>query len=108
MIMMKRIATSYPGKIFQRPDGLMIWLWPKLWKKKGKMWVTMGMVHRGNAYCSIEETLFFIEIGALHLLDENGICLSLKELYEKFSDGKSGCYWELFEVYRHLKFLMVM
>ncbi|KAK6244205.1 hypothetical protein QUC31_010614 [Theobroma cacao] len=73
-------------------------------EKKGKMWVTMGIVRSGKTYCLIEETLFLIEIGALHLLDENGICLSLKEVYEKLSD-ESGCYWELFEVYRHLKSL---
>ncbi|XVF31296.1 hypothetical protein REPUB_Repub16aG0133800 [Reevesia pubescens] len=74
-------------------------------EKKGNMWVTMGIVRNGNTYCSIEETLFLIEIGALHLLDEKGICLSLNEVYEKLSDVNSGCYWELFEVYRHLKSL---
>ncbi|XVE95912.1 hypothetical protein REPUB_Repub02eG0176200 [Reevesia pubescens] len=74
-------------------------------EKKGKMWVTLGIVRNGNTYCSIEETLFLIEIGALHLLDEKGICLPLKEVYEKLSDENSGCYWELFEVYRHLKSL---
>ncbi|XP_022744097.1 tRNA-splicing endonuclease subunit Sen54 isoform X1 [Durio zibethinus] len=74
-------------------------------EKKGKMWVTMGIVRSGNTYCFIEETLFLIEIGALHLLDEKGICLSLKEVYEKLSCEKSGCFWELFEVYRHLKSL---
>ncbi|KAK8671729.1 hypothetical protein V6N13_038316 [Hibiscus sabdariffa] len=74
-------------------------------EKKGKMWVTMGIVRNGNTYCSIEETLFLVEIGALHVLYGNGIHLSLKELYEKLSDGKSGCDWELFEVYRHLKAL---
>ena len=46
-----------------------------------------------------------IEIGALYLLDEKGIGLSLKEVYEKLSYEKSGCFWELFEVYRHLKSL---
>ncbi|XWS66318.1 hypothetical protein CRYUN_Cryun05aG0189500 [Craigia yunnanensis] len=66
-------------------------------EKKGKMWVTMGIVRSGNTYCSIEETLFLIEIGALHLLDEMGICLSFKEVYEKLSYEKSGCFWELFE-----------
>ncbi|XVE75575.1 hypothetical protein DITRI_Ditri12bG0104600 [Diplodiscus trichospermus] len=74
-------------------------------ERKGKMWVTMGIVRSGNAYCSIEETLFLVEIGALHLLDERGICLSLKEAYEKLSYAKGGCFWELFEVYRHLKSL---
>ncbi|MBA0848698.1 hypothetical protein Goshw_005791 [Gossypium schwendimanii] len=74
-------------------------------EKRGKMWVTMGIVRNGNTYCSIEETLFLIEIGALHVLDGNDIHLSLKELYEKLSNGKSGCYWELFEVYKHLRSL---
>jgi len=29
----------------------------------------------------------------------------LKEIYEKVAEGKSGCCWEGFEVYRHLKSL---
>ncbi|KAE8712093.1 hypothetical protein F3Y22_tig00110264pilonHSYRG00285 [Hibiscus syriacus] len=48
---------------------------------------------------------FLVEIGALHVLDRNGMYLSLEELYEKLLDGKSGCNWELFEAYRHLKSL---
>ncbi|OMO51043.1 hypothetical protein CCACVL1_30039 [Corchorus capsularis] len=74
-------------------------------EKRGKMWVTMGISRSGKTYCSIEETLFLIEIGALHLLDEKGKCISLMEVYEKLSVEKSGCCWELFEVYKHLKSL---
>ena len=42
-----------------------------------------------------------MEIGALLLLDDNGTSLSLNDIYAKVSGG----YWELFEVYRHLKSL---
>lgn len=48
---------------------------------------------------------FLAEIGALYLLDNNDLCLPLKEIYEKIANEKSGCSWELFEVYRHLKSL---
>uniref|UniRef100_A0A5B7C221 tRNA-splicing endonuclease subunit Sen54 N-terminal domain-containing protein n=1 Tax=Davidia involucrata TaxID=16924 RepID=A0A5B7C221_DAVIN len=72
---------------------------------KGRMWTTTGIVRSGKIYCSIEETLFLAEIGALHLLDENYTSLPLKDIYKKVAEGKSGCYWESFEVYRHLKSL---
>lgn len=42
------------------------------------------------------------EAGELHLDD---LCLSLEELYKMVSQGKFGCCWESFEVYRHLKSL---
>lgn len=73
--------------------------------KKGKMWVTMGIVRDGKIYITIEETLFLAEIGALHLLDENDKCLSLKDIYEKVAQEETGYSWEHFEVYRHLKAL---
>ncbi|XVF31297.1 hypothetical protein REPUB_Repub16aG0133800 [Reevesia pubescens] len=70
---------------------------------------TAGLIHSGNeileTFKYYPDVRFLIEIGALHLLDEKGICLSLNEVYEKLSDVNSGCYWELFEVYRHLKSL---
>lgn len=44
------------------------------------------------------------EIGALHLLQDD-LYLSLEELYKMVSQGKYGCCWESFEVYRHLKSL---
>ncbi|KAL9409122.1 hypothetical protein AB3S75_047498 [Citrus x aurantiifolia] len=74
-------------------------------EKKGKMWTTTGIVRNGKTYCSIEETLFLAEIGALYLLDNNDLCLPLKEIYEKIANEKSGCSWEIFEVYRHVKSL---
>lgn len=48
---------------------------------------------------------FLIEVGALHLLDHDNSSLSLKDVYKKVAEGKSGCLWEQFEVYRHLKSL---
>lgn len=42
-----------------------------------------------------------MEIGALLLVDNNDTSLSIKDIYAKVS----GCAWELFEVYRHLKSL---
>lgn len=44
---------------------------------------------------------FLMEIGALLLMDDNDTSLSIKDMYAKVS----GCAWELFEVYRHLKSL---
>ena len=46
-----------------------------------------------------------MELGALDLLDNGERSVSLAEMYEKVAGGKSGCCWELFEVYRHLKSL---
>lgn len=45
------------------------------------------------------------EIGALQLLDDNDLFISLNDIYELVAKEKTGCCWELFEVYRHLKSL---
>ncbi|KAJ1430013.1 tRNA-splicing endonuclease, subunit Sen54, N-terminal [Sesbania bispinosa] len=74
-------------------------------EKNGKMWVTTGIVRNGKTYSSIEETLYLMELGALHLLDNGDRSISLIEIYQKVAGRKSGCCWELFEVYRHLKSL---
>ncbi|XP_044467224.1 tRNA-splicing endonuclease subunit Sen54-like isoform X2 [Mangifera indica] len=74
-------------------------------EKKGKMWTTTAIIRNGKTFCSIEETLFLAEIGALLLLDDNDSSLPLKFIYEKVAKAKTGCSWELFEVYRHLKSL---
>ena len=46
-----------------------------------------------------------MELEALLLLDNDDNSISLMEMYEKVACKKSGCCWELFEVYRHLKSL---
>lgn len=48
-----------------------------------------------------------MELGALLLVDNGDTSISLIEIYEKIASGKFGCCWELFEAYRHLKFLGV-
>ncbi|XP_045824544.1 tRNA-splicing endonuclease subunit Sen54 [Trifolium pratense] len=74
-------------------------------EKNGKMWVSTGIVRSGKIYTSIEETLYLMELGALHLVDNEDRSISLIEMYEKVAGGKYGCCWELFEAYRHLKSL---
>ncbi|KAF7819053.1 tRNA-splicing endonuclease subunit Sen54-like isoform X1 [Senna tora] len=74
-------------------------------EKKGKLWVTTGIVRSGKTYSSIEETLYLMELGALHLLDNCDTCISLTDIYRKIAGRNDGCCWELFDVYRHLKSL---
>ncbi|CAN1256422.1 tRNA-splicing endonuclease subunit Sen54 [Linum perenne] len=74
-------------------------------EKKGKLWITMGIVRDGKTYCSIEETLFMAEVGALHLMDSGNLQFSFQDMYEKVAEEKNGCCGELFEAYRHLKSL---
>ncbi|KAF7146430.1 hypothetical protein RHSIM_Rhsim04G0105800 [Rhododendron simsii] len=74
-------------------------------KKKGGMWTTTGIVRGNKMYCSIEETLFLAERGELSVLDADGSSISLEDLYTKVAKATSGCCWESFEVYRHLRSL---
>ncbi|XP_057982061.1 uncharacterized protein LOC131167316 isoform X2 [Malania oleifera] len=74
-------------------------------EKRGRLWTTTGIIRNSKVYCLIEETLFLVEIGALLLLDDNDTSFSLKDLYEKIAEGRNGCCWESFQVYRHLKSL---
>lgn len=74
-------------------------------ERKGSLFTSMGIIRNGKIYCSTEETLFLAEIGALLLVDENHTAISLKDIYKKVAEGKSGCCWEGFEIYRHLKSL---
>lgn len=46
-----------------------------------------------------------MELGALHLVDSENRSISIIEMYEKVSGRMTGCCWELFEAYRHLKSL---
>ncbi|KAJ4977589.1 hypothetical protein NE237_008369 [Protea cynaroides] len=74
-------------------------------EKRGSLWTSMRVVRRSKAYCFIEEILYLAQIGVLVLLDADDTVLSLKDICEKFAEGKNGCHWEAFEAYRHLKSL---
>ncbi|VFQ63884.1 unnamed protein product [Cuscuta campestris] len=72
---------------------------------KGRLWATTGIVRNGKIYCFIEETLYLVEIGALHLFDHIDTPMSLKDVYDKVSEAKNRFSWVAFEAYRHLKCL---
>ncbi|XP_057787610.1 uncharacterized protein LOC131004878 [Salvia miltiorrhiza] len=76
-------------------------------EKKGRLWITTGIIRYGKTYCSIEETVYLAEIGALDILNVDDTPLPLSDMYTKLAEDeeKYGCSWESFEVYRHLKFL---
>ncbi|XP_038721466.1 uncharacterized protein LOC120013654 isoform X2 [Tripterygium wilfordii] len=103
-------ASGSPSKLqFRRDVSRARWnqemQMAEVLEKKGKMWITTGIVRGGQTFCFLEETLFLAEIGALHLLGDKDTCLALKDIYEKVSEGKSGCCYEFFQVYRQLKSL---
>ncbi|XP_059668392.1 uncharacterized protein LOC132313578 isoform X2 [Cornus florida] len=75
-------------------------------EKKGRMWTTTGLVRSRRTYCSVEETLFLAEIGALHLLHDDDTSLPLKDMYKKVAEGKSGCCWESFEAMPEINGIM--
>ncbi|PIA42674.1 hypothetical protein AQUCO_02000252v1 [Aquilegia coerulea] len=75
-------------------------------EREGSMWTTTGIIRGSNKlYCSIEETLFLVELGALLLMDANETILSLKNMYEMIAEEKNGCCWESYKAFKHLKSL---
>ncbi|PIA45897.1 hypothetical protein AQUCO_01600267v1 [Aquilegia coerulea] len=72
---------------------------------KGNMWKSTGIIRGSKLYCSIEETLFLVELEALHLMDANETILSLKNIYEMIAEEKNGCCWESYKAFKHLKSL---
>ncbi|XP_021723233.1 uncharacterized protein LOC110690682 isoform X1 [Chenopodium quinoa] len=77
----------------------------EIMKHKGNLLKSMGINRNGKIYLSIEETLFLVQIGALLLVDDQNTALSLREIYPKVEEDKSGCSWEGFKIYQHLKSL---
>ncbi|KAI3925739.1 hypothetical protein MKX01_003298 [Papaver californicum] len=74
-------------------------------EKKGKCWATTGIVRNRESYLSIGETLFMAEQGALLLVNSDGMVLSLSDMYDMLTEQKSGCSWDSFQAYKHLKSL---
>ncbi|PKA55743.1 hypothetical protein AXF42_Ash012035 [Apostasia shenzhenica] len=74
-------------------------------EKKGSMWTTMGIIRNRKLFCHIEEILFLVERGALLLINSDDKIHSTGDIYKRIAEGKDGCNWESFEVYRHLKSL---
>lgn len=74
---------------------------------KGQLWRTIGVVRDSKIYCSIEETLYLVEEGALHLcgLTDDDECAPIRDLHKKLASGKHGCCFESYEVYKHLRTL---
>ncbi|GJT77130.1 tRNA-splicing endonuclease subunit Sen54-like protein isoform X1 [Tanacetum coccineum] len=72
---------------------------------KGTMWTTTGIVRGGKIYTFLEDVLVLVEIGALHLLDDEDKCIPLEDIIKKVAAGVGGSSLESFEVYRHLKSL---
>ncbi|KAI3975222.1 hypothetical protein MKX01_017541 [Papaver californicum] len=74
-------------------------------EKKGRCWATTGIVRNGNTYLSIEEAVFMAELGALVLVNSDDMVLSLGDMYAMLTERKSGCSWDSFKAYEHLKSL---
>ncbi|XP_078439155.1 uncharacterized protein LOC144709471 [Wolffia australiana] len=75
-------------------------------EKKGGIWTSTGVTRcSGKLYCTIEEIIFYMERGALVLLDTDGDALDLKYTYTELAERGYGCNLKSLEVYRHLKSL---
>lgn len=73
-------------------------------EKKGKLWVTTGITRNGKLFCTMEETLYLVEIGALQVSDDDDAPLVLRDVYKKTSQARNGnLEWDSFEVYKNLK-----
>ncbi|KAL5583467.1 hypothetical protein UlMin_015909 [Ulmus minor] len=88
-------------------------------KLSSSLWSICFVGVLGEEVCSIKESIDCINVsiyvfhnlwlfGALLLMDDSDSCLSMKDVYMKISDVKSGCCWEYFEAYMQLKSLGYM
>ncbi|PHT71479.1 hypothetical protein T459_26583 [Capsicum annuum] len=102
-------SSDIPKLQFRKDISRSRWLDPlgvaEVVERKGGLWTTTGIVRNGKIYCFIEEILYLAEIGALHLFSNDDTPLSLEHVYNKVAEGKSGCSFEYYEVYKHLKSL---
>ncbi|KAI3912034.1 hypothetical protein MKW98_007561 [Papaver atlanticum] len=74
-------------------------------EKKGGCWATTGIVRNSITYLWIEEIMFMAELGSLVLVNSDDSLLSLGDMYAMLTEQKSGCSWDSFKAYVHLKSL---
>ncbi|KAF6146313.1 hypothetical protein GIB67_042684 [Kingdonia uniflora] len=74
------------------------------WDAEMGMAEIIEMKGRSDSIC-INACRYLAERGALLLLDVNHTPISLRAIYEMVGERSSGCCWESFEAYRHLKSL---
>eukprot|EP00249_Psilotum_nudum_P021576 c28158_g1_i8 orf=69-1256(-) len=74
-------------------------------RRRGKLWVTTGVMRRSKLFCNIEEVAFLVHREALKLVQRDGSIMSLMDLYGLLATGKCGCSWNEYQVYFHLKSL---
>ncbi|KAG9459621.1 hypothetical protein H6P81_004129 [Aristolochia fimbriata] len=74
-------------------------------ERKGAIWTSTGIVRNKKLYLFLEETLFLAKIGALVVHHSNGMPLTTMQIAEKLAEGKNGCCFRSFMVYKRLKSL---